>query len=364
MATLRKTFDPSKFQKSIIKSIPNISTGFNDPKIWISTGNYALNKRISNDFYKGIPLGKVSMVAGPSGTGKSFLVSGSIVKHAQQMGVYCVLIDTENALDESWLKAVGVDTSPDKLMKISASLIDDVAKIMNDFIEEYKSNYNDLPQDERPQVLFVIDSLGMLLSPTEIAQFQKGDMKGDMGRKPKQLKLLVTNLVNSLGELNIGLVATNHTYKNQDIYNGEGADLVSGGSGYIFASSIIVTLTKSKLREDDNGTETKNVTGIKSKAQVYKSRYAKPFEAVEIKIPYDSGLNPYSGLFEMFLQSGVLKKEGISYLYTDKSGQIHKYKAKEYHKNINGIYDLIMGEWNDNEVQPSEVQLSEDELED
>lgn len=67
MATITKAFDPSKFTKSITKSIKGISTGFNDPDTWISTGNYALNKRISGNFNHGIPLGKIAMFAGESG---------------------------------------------------------------------------------------------------------------------------------------------------------------------------------------------------------------------------------------------------------------------------------------------------------
>ena len=67
MATLTRPIDMSKFVKNISKSIPNISTGFNDPCVWISTGSYLLNKLISNDFTRGIPLGKVTMFAGESG---------------------------------------------------------------------------------------------------------------------------------------------------------------------------------------------------------------------------------------------------------------------------------------------------------
>lgn len=65
MAT--RPFDVSKFRKSITKSIEGLSIGFRDPTDWISTGNYALNYRISGDFKKGIPLGKVTVFAGQSG---------------------------------------------------------------------------------------------------------------------------------------------------------------------------------------------------------------------------------------------------------------------------------------------------------
>jgi len=182
-----KPFDVSKFRKEITKSIDGLSIGFNDPTDWISTGNYALNYLISGDFNRGIPLGKVTVFAGDSGAGKSYICSGNIVKNAQEQGIFVVLIDSENALDEDWLKALGVDTSESKLLKLSMAMIDDVAKTISTFMSDYKA----LAEGERPKVMFVIDSLGMLLTPTDVNQFDAGEMKGDLGRKPKALTALV-----------------------------------------------------------------------------------------------------------------------------------------------------------------------------
>ena len=47
-----RAFDASKFRKNITKSVPGMSVGFRDPDTWISTGNYTLNKLISNDFHR------------------------------------------------------------------------------------------------------------------------------------------------------------------------------------------------------------------------------------------------------------------------------------------------------------------------
>ena len=182
-----KPFDVTKFRKSITKSIDGLGIGFNDPTDWISTGNHALNYLISGDFYKGIPLGKVTVFAGESGSGKSYICSGNIIREAQKNNIFVILIDSENALDEAWLQAIGVDTSEDKLLRLGMSMIDDVAKTISNFMKEYKVDYGDKDQEERPKVLFVLDSLGMMLTPTDVDQFEKGDMKGDLGRKPKAL---------------------------------------------------------------------------------------------------------------------------------------------------------------------------------
>jgi recombination protein RecA len=333
-----KPFDVSKFRKSITKSIDGLSTGFHDPTDWISTGSYALNYLVSGDFNRGIPLGKVTIFAGESGAGKSYFASGNIVRHAQEQGIFVVLIDSENALDETWLHALGVDTSEDKLIKLSMSMIDDVAKTISTFMKDYK----EMNEEERPKVLFVVDSLGMLLTPTDVKQFDAGDMKGDLGRKPKALTALVRNTVNMFGAYNVGLVATNHTYESQDMFNPD--EIISGGRGFIFASSIVIAMKKMKLKEDEDGNKTTAVHGIRAGCKVMKTRYAKPFENIQVKIPYKTGMNPYSGLFDLADQKGMLTKQGNSYIYITQSGEELKAFRKKWEKNENGFLDKLMAD--------------------
>ena len=276
---MAKPFDVSKFRKDINKAIDGLTIGFHDPTDWVSTGNHSLNYLISGDFHKGVPMGKVTVFAGESGAGKSYFASGNIVKAAQEQGIFVVLIDSENALDETWLQALGVDTGEDKLLKLSMSMIDDVAKTISSFMKDYKA----MSDEERPKVLFVIDSLGMLLTPTDVDQFEAGNMKGDLGRKPKALTALVRNTVNMIGSYNVGMVCTNHTYASQDMFDPD--DKISGGQGFIYASSIVIAMRKLKLKEDEDGNKISDVMGIRAACKVMKTRYAKPFEGGQVNIP-------------------------------------------------------------------------------
>ncbi len=345
-----KAFDLTKFRKSLTKSIDGLGVGFNDPTDWVSTGNYTLNYLISGDFHKGIPLGKVTVFAGESGAGKSYICSGNIIKNAQQQGIYVILIDSENALDENWLHALGVDTSEDKLLKLNMAMIDDVAKTVNEFMKEYKT------MEERPKVLFVIDSLGMLLTPTDVNQFEAGEMKGDMGRKPKALTALVRNCVNMFGSYNVGLIATNHTYASQDMFDPD--DKISGGQGFIYASSIVVAMKKLKLKEDEDGNKVSEVNGIRAACRIMKTRYAKPFESVQIKIPYDTGMNPYSGLVDLFEKEGILKQEGNRLKFVDpETGEEFKFYRKEWKDDK---LDMIMGKFH---IKPMTTSNIHEEIE-
>ena len=349
---MAKSFDVSKFRKDLTKSISGMSTGFNDPTDWISTGSYALNYLISGDFHKGVPLGKVTVFAGESGAGKSYFCSGNIVKHAQDQGIFVVLIDSENALDESWLQALDVDTSEDKLLKLNMSMIDDVAKTISTFVADYRA----MDEEDRPKVLFVVDSLGMLLTPTDVDQFTKGDMKGDMGRKPKQLTALVRNTVNMIGSLNVGLVCTNHTYASQDMFDPD--DKISGGQGFIYASSIVVAMKKMKLKEDEAGNKISEVRGIRAGCKVMKTRYAKPFEAVQVKIPYETGMNPYSGLIELFEKQNLLVKQGNRLKYIDLNGEEHLDYRKAW---MDGDkLNMVMSEYNEKMMPVVNTEAEED----
>jgi RecA/RadA recombinase len=347
---MAKPFDISKFRKEITKSIDGLSIGFNDPTDWISTGNYALNYLISGDFNRGIPLGKVTVFAGDSGAGKSYICSGNIVKHAQEQGIFVVLIDSENALDENWLKALGVDTSDSKLLKLSMAMIDDVAKTISTFMSDYKA----LPDGERPKVLFVIDSLGMLLTPTDVNQFEAGEMKGDLGRKPKALTALVRNCVNMFGSYNVGLVCTNHTYASQDMFDPD--DKISGGQGFIYASSIVVAMKKMKLKEDEDGNKVSEVNGIRAGCKVMKTRYAKPFEGVQVKIPYTTGMSPYSGLTDLIEKKNLLKKEGNSLVFTTSEGEIIKKFRKAWERNDDSCLDTVMKDFGNQKAEVSTVE--------
>ena len=352
-----KPFDVSKFRKDITKSIEGLSIGFNDPTDWVSTGNYALNYLISGDFNKGVPLGKVTVFAGESGSGKSYICSGNLVRHAQQQGIFVVLVDSENALDEDWLKALGVDTSEDKLLKLNMAMIDDVAKTISEFMKSYKA----LPAEDKPKVLFIIDSLGMLLTPTDVNQFEAGDMKGDMGRKPKALTALVRNCVNMFGSHNVGLVATNHTYASQDMFDPD--DKISGGQGFIYASSIVVAMRKLKLKEDEDGNKVSDVRGIRSACKVMKTRYAKPFESVQVKIPYETGMNPYSGLLDLFEGAGILTKEGNRLSYTTDDGEVLKFFRKGWESNDDGCLDKVMVDYQKKSTSKLSTLSTEEEHE-
>ena len=230
------------------------------------------------------------------------------------------------------------------------SMIDDVAKTLSEFMSSYK----ELPEEDRPKVMFVIDSLGMLLTPTDIKQFDAGDLKGDLGRKPKALTAMVRNCVNMFGSYNVGMVCTNHTYASQDMFDPD--DKISGGQGFIYASSIVVAMKKLKLKEDEQGNKITDIKGIRAACKVMKTRYTKPFEGVQVKIPYETGMSPYSGLVDMAEKAEILTREGNSLVFVTSDGETIKKFRKKWEANEDGCLDKLMIDFNktDNVISEEE----------
>jgi RecA/RadA recombinase len=194
----------------------------------------------------------------------------------------------------------------------------------------------------------------MLLTPTDVNQFEAGEMKGDLGRKPKALTALVRNCVNMFGSYNVGLVCTNHTYASQDMFDPD--DKISGGQGFIYASSIVVAMKKMKLKEDEDGNKVSEVNGIRAGCKVMKTRYAKPFEGVQVKIPYTTGMSPYSGLTDLIEKKNLLKKEGNSLVFTTSEGEIIKKFRKAWERNDDGCLDTVMKDFGNQKAEVSTVE--------
>jgi hypothetical protein len=135
--------------------------------------------------------------------------------------------------------------------------------------------------------------------------------------------------------------------------------IVSHNSGFIYASSIVVAMKKLKLKEDENGNKISDVVGIRAACKIMKTRYAKPFETVQVQIPYSTGMKPTSGLVDMFEKMGVLCKVGNKLAYTDKeTGEI----ISEFRKNWSeDKLKLIMDQWNDKLIPPNDADTFEKE---
>jgi recombination protein RecA len=311
----KKTFGFLKAFDKELESMEGVGTSSLPPKFWVSIGNYVLNRIISGSFFKGVPQGRITNLAGPSGAGKSY-VAASLVKSAQNTGSYVLVVDSENALDNVFMNKIGVRTTGDCYRYAGVSTIHQTTAVISKFIKGYR---DEIGNDPDAQPLFIlIDSLDMLITDTEVDNYNKGVQKGDQGQKNKQLKQMLRTFVQDIKHLNIVMVVTSQVYKNQDVTNGEGLYVVA--DAVKFSASQIIMLTKLKLK----GENASDVRGIRMKAEGYKTRFTKPFQTVTVEVPYDTGMDPYSGMLAVAQELGVIKKAGSRYTIDGVEGSLYE----------------------------------------
>ena len=112
-------------------------------------------------------------------------------------------------------------------------------------------------------------------------------------------------------------------------------------------------MKKLKLKEDADGNKVSTVQGIAA-CKVMKTRYSKPFESVQVKIPYETGMDPYSGMVEMLEAKGILEKVGNKLSYVS---PITGEEIKEFRKGWTGDkLEIIMQEFGQNPKKDNDAE--------
>ncbi len=296
----------NEFKKSIAK-IEGLSHSSQPPSFWFGSGNYVLNFIMTGSFRnKAYAQGRVTGLAGVSGSGKSFLLCNALRQAQQELNAFVYVIDSENALDNDFTTKIGVDVSPENYLYTGVITIGHVKKVVSDFIQRYKDS-----GETRP-VVIAIDSLGMLLTDSEFKQLEDGEAKGDQGQRAKQTKALLTGFVQSIKEIPIAIVVTGQVYQatQDDIYAGKNDGLFVVNAAMKYSLSNLLLLVKSRLKDT---ADKSNVLGVTIRAEAIKTRFTKPFQKVELVVPYETGMDPYSGLKEVAVDASVIEKAGSRY---------------------------------------------------
>lgn len=334
-----------------------ILTEMNEPTQWVTTGNFALNYRLSGRFDVGICNKRTFMLWGESGTGKTYL-SSNLCKYIQDMGYMVIYLDSEGSISENYMLKVGIDLSPDRFLPVMVDTIEEATLALSEI-------FGNLSKDDK--FVIVLDSLAGLLTEKEREEFSKGETKGEMGQIAKKLKLLVKNLNKKIQGYDAFCILVTHAYQNQNPLNGEGLWICTGGKGFQFFPSFSINLNKLKIKQDDEG-----VSGVRIKAEVTKTRFAAPFQKCELYVPYNKGINPYDGLLDiLYKELKIINKKGGWYSYSFE-GEDKKFQVSSFEEHIENLLVLLenhQGEgvpkedvkpWIDPEQQEEEHPDSED----
>ena len=309
-----------EFDKKV-KKMKGVSSKMIPPSFWVSIGNYAVNYIVSGSYYRAIPQGRITCLAGPSGSGKSFLLC-NLLKSAQEDGCFVLMMDSENAIDNSYLTRVGVDVSEQKYYYSSVETFSSVTNVLSDFINMYNGEYGHLPYEQKPKVIVALDSIDQLLTDNEDDNFDKGVQKGDQGQRAKQQKQLLRTITQKIKRLPFAFLMTHQVYPNMDLTNGQGKWMVNNGLRY--ACSQIFMVESLTLKEDSK------ITGVRMRVENYKSRFTMKGARVEIEVPFTTGMDKFSGLLDSFVEQGIVRRAG-AWNYLEYEGcPVIKFQASKF----------------------------------
>lgn len=274
------------------------SSAYSNIDNWISTGNYVLNACLSGDLFKGIPTGRVTTLAGSSGTGKSFL-SCSICREAQKIGYTPIYLDSEGAIDKDFVGRLGCDTNNFLIKQVNT--IKEVTTFVINMCAQIQEQID--AGAETPKIILVLDSLGNLTSDKEREDAMSAHYVADF-TKAKDTKALFRVVTQPLSKLQIPFIVVNHVYA--AIGSFVAGTTMANGSGIQYAGSVTLNLASiAKLTDKENdkaaaqniGAETVKKNGVLITAWPDKSRFCIPHK-VKFQIPYYKAPSPYVGLEE------------------------------------------------------------------
>jgi hypothetical protein len=165
---------------------------------------------------------------------------------------------------------------------------------------------------------------------------------------------MLREFVQAIKHLNVSIVVTNDVYKNQDIRNGEGVWIVNDATR--FSLSHIALLSKLKLKDKK---DSKNVLGILMKVEAFKTRFTQPYQNVSIEVPYETGMDPYTGLVDVAKKLGVLTQKGAYYYLPDQDKGWQMKEGWDLHKaKILELCEEKSDEFLDAGIDDSEIDTS------
>ena len=307
------------FLKDIVKEIGDeytqIAADIDETERYIDTGSYIFNAVVSGSVFGGVSSNKITAIAGESSTGKTYF-SLAVVKNFLDNNPdgYCLYFDTEAAVNKGLLESRGLDLTRTVVVNVVT-------------IEEFRTKalkavakYLEMPIEERKPCMFVLDSLGMLSTEKEIRDALDDKQVRDM-TKSQLVKGAFRMLTLKLGQADIPLIVTNHTYDVIGSY--VPTKEMGGGSGLKYAASTIIYLSKKKEKDKTE------VVGNIIKAKTVKSRLSRENKDVNIRLYFDErGLDRYYGLLELGELGGLWKNVAGRYEMNGK-----KIYAKEILKN-------------------------------
>lgn len=275
---------------------------------WIDTGSYALNAIISGSVFQGLPRGRICVFSGPSGCGKTLILLKSLGNYQKSdLENRGVIFDSEIAVDANTAVGLGCDTK--RIKHVPVNTVFDVRNQCTNLLDKIIEN------ELQGKFFIGVDSLGNLAASKEMDDARAGKDASDMGLRAKQIKSMLRVLTYRAAAAKTTILMTNHEYGDPMAMYPSAVRNQSGGEGPIYMASVITQLGfKREKNEKDFEDEqilaaAKKVGGITMHALTVKNRFIPPMLETDLYLNFKTGLDRYSGLFDLALGLGVIQGE-------------------------------------------------------
>lgn len=259
-------------------------------KDMIDTGIPALNLALSSKIDGGLSPG-VLILAGESRNFKSgtALLMAAAYQKKYQEGVI-LFYDSEFGTPPQYFKNFDID-----MERVIHTPITDIEELKHDLMQQLRN----IERGDR--VCIVIDSIGNLASKKEIDDAIDGRTVADFSRS-KSFKSLFRMITPHLSLKDVPLIAVAHVYKEMGMFP---KTIVSGGTAIMLSGDNVWIITRRQEKDKD-----KKIKGYNFTINVEKSRYVREKSKIPIVVNYETGVNKWSGLFDMALETEYIKKVG------------------------------------------------------
>lgn len=241
----------------------------------------------------GFPQGRIVEIYGPESGGKTSLALQVVISAQKLFPDKPVLyIDLEHALDQSWMRNLGVDF--DNLWIAQPDSGEEATQIALTAIESGQPS------------LVVMDSIAAVIPQKEI----EGEMTDQqMGKVGAIMGKFCRKVIAPLQKSKATLICINQTRMKLGPLPGE--ERPGGKALRFFASQIL------RVRKEKNITQGSEIVGVWIEIVVRKNKVAPPFRVATVPLLFEGGFSPEMSLVETCATEGIIKKSGSWYSYED-----------------------------------------------
>lgn len=265
-----------------VYKVPTLSTGILQLDISMGVG--------------GLPRGRIIELYGPESSGKTS-VCLTIIAQAQNEGLKCAFIDTEQALDLEWAKRLGVN------------------------IDELPISQPDCGEDALGICEMLVDSkeFGIIVVDSVAAMTPRAEIEGEIGAshvglQARMMGQAMRKLAAKMNKTQTMVIFTNQIREKIGITYGSN-ETTPGGRALRFYASVRLDVRRTGYLKEGSAEDKCEPYGATVHVKIVKSKVSPPFRECDCSLIFNSGFDEFYSVFDLGVSHKIIKKAGSWFSY-------------------------------------------------